>query len=72
MYYISNNRSDLEAYNNLVVVGEGYDGKTTVRWADVIEHKDGGLFAILKNDKYETDLETVEALSGGWFNQDIL
>lgn len=72
MYYISTNKSDLEAYNNLVSQGEHYDGLTTVRWANVIEHKDGNLFAILKNDKYETDLETVEALSSDWFPQDIL
>ena len=72
MYYISDNKSDLEAYNNLVSIGEKYDGQTTLRWANVIEHKDGGLFAILKNDKYETDLQTVEALSSDWFPQDIL
>jgi hypothetical protein len=72
MYYISDNKSDLEAYNNLVSQGEKYDGQTTVKWANVIEHKDGGLFAILKNDKYETDLESVETLSSDWFAQDII
>ena len=72
MYYISDNKSDLEAYNNLVSQGEKYDGQTTVKWANVIEHKDGGLFAILKNDKYEADLQTVETLSNDWFSQDIL
>ena len=72
MYYVSDNKNDLEAYNNLVSQGEKYDGKTTVTWANVIEHKDGGLFAILKNNKYETDLQTVETLSSDWFPQDIL
>lgn len=72
MYYISTNKSDLEAYNDLVSQSEHYDGQTTVRWANVIEHKNGNLFAILKNDKYVTDLETVEALSQDWFPQDII
>ena len=72
MYYISDNKSDLEAYNNLVSIGEHYDGLTTTRWANVIEHPYNGLYAILKNDKYETDLETVEALGSDWFPVDIL
>ena len=71
MYYISDNRSDLEAYNNLVVVGEGYDGRTTQRWANVIEHKDKNLYAILKHDKYPADLETLEDLHG-WFESDLI
>ena len=38
MYYTSDNKADLEAYDNLVVVGEGYDGTTTKRWANIIKH----------------------------------
>ena len=72
MYYISDNKADLEAYDNLVVVGEGYDGTTTKRWANIIEHPNGLQFAILKHEKYQTDLETVEALSQDWFPQNIL
>ena len=72
MYYISNNKSDLEAYNNLVVVGEGYDGRTTQRWANVIEHPEGTQFAILKHDKYQTDLNTVETLDSSWFDDEII
>ena len=71
MYYVSTSKADLESYNNLVSIGEHYDGQTTVRWANVIEHKDGNLFAILKNDKYETDLQTVENLSSDWFPEDV-
>ena len=71
MYYISNNKSDLEAYNNLVVVGEGYDGRTTQRWANVIEHPEGTQFAILKHQKYETDLQELVALSQDWFPVDL-
>ena len=72
MYYVSDNKSDLEAYNNLVSIGERYDGQTTVRWANVIEHPEGNQFAILKHDKYQTDLQTVDTLSSDWFPVDIL
>lgn len=66
MYYTSNNRGDLEAYNTMVVLGEGYNG-TTQQWAEIIEHKDGGLFAIMRNDKYFNEsLSEVDNLDG-WF-----
>ena len=52
MYYTSTDRDILDAYNSKVVAGENYDGTTTVRWADVIEHQDGGSFAILKHSGY--------------------
>lgn len=52
MYYISEFKDILEAYNDKVVAGENYDGTTTVRWADVIEHHEGGKFAILKHSGY--------------------
>ena len=72
MYYISDNKSDLEAYNNLVSIGERYDGLTTTRWANVIEHPYNGLFAILKHDNYQTDLETVETLDSSWFDDETI
>ena len=71
MYYVSDNKADLIAYNNLVKVGEKYDGTTTTDWANVIEHPNGLEFAILKHDKYQTDLQTVDALSSDWFPVDI-
>ena len=71
MYYVSDNKSDLIAYNNLVKVGERYDGTTTTDWANVIEHPNGLQFAILKHDKYQTDLNTVATLSSDWFPVDI-
>ena len=52
MYYTSTDRAILEAYNDKIVAGENYDGTKTVRWADVIEHHEGGMFAILKHPAY--------------------
>jgi len=52
MYYTSQDKETLEAYNEKIASGENYDGSTTVRWADVIEHQDGGSFAILKHTGY--------------------
>jgi len=52
MYYTSQDKETLEAYNERIVKSQGYDGSTTVRWADVIEHHEGGSFAILKHNGY--------------------
>ena len=52
MYYTSQDKETLEAYNEKIASGENYDGSTTVRWADVIEHHEGGSFAILKHTGY--------------------
>lgn len=71
MYYTSDNKADLEAYDNLVVVGEGYDGTTTKRWANIIEHPITGQFAILRHQKYQTDLQELVALSEDWFPVDL-
>ena len=71
MYYTSDNKADLEAYDNLVVVGEGYDGTTTKRWANIIEHTITGQFAILQHQKYQTDLQELVALSEDWFPVDL-
>ena len=72
MYYISDNKADLEAYNNLVSIGEKYDGQTTIKWANVIEHKDGNQFAILANPKYPSEsLNTIDTLDG-WFKEELV
>ena len=68
MYYTSTDRETLDAYNDKVVAGENYDGTTTVRWADVIEHHEGGMFAILKHSGYaliegEEDAPTVDSIT---------
>ena len=68
MYYTSQNRSELVAYNEAVNSGEGYNG-TTTQWADIIEHPNGIDFAILKHDNYEADLTIEETLGTEWFPQ---
>lgn len=68
MFYISNNKADLEAYNQRVVDGEQYDGTTTTTWANIIEHQNGNQFAIFKHDKYHDDsLQSLEDLDESWF-----
>ena len=52
MYYVTETKEELEAYNEKIASGENYDGSTTVRWADLIEHHEGGVFAILKHPAY--------------------
>jgi len=68
MYYTSTDRETLDDYNSKVVAGENYDGTTTVRWADVIEHHEGGQWAILKHSGYalidgEEDAPTVDSIA---------
>jgi hypothetical protein len=67
MYYTSQNKSELEAYNTLVVEGEGYDGIYTTDWASIIEHPNGADYAILKHPKYDAELTIEESLSDDWF-----
>ena len=72
MYYISNDKSELETYNDLVSQSENYDGISTTQWANVIEHKDGNQFAILANPKYPSEsLATAESLDG-WFEEELV
>lgn len=71
MFYISNNKADLEAYNQRVVDGEQYDGTTTTTWANIIEHQNGNQYAILANSKYESTLQTVDTLDG-WFEEELV
>lgn len=69
MYYISQNKSELEAYNTLVVIGEGYDGVYTTDWAKVIEHPNGTDYAVLKHENYTENISTLISLSSDWFPQ---
>jgi hypothetical protein len=52
MYYTSQDKETLEAYNERIVEAQGYDGSTTVRWASIIEHQDGDKWAMLKHPSY--------------------
>jgi hypothetical protein len=70
MYYISENKIDLENYNQLVNNGENYNG-TTNNWGEVIKHFELELYAIIINDKYTSRLEVIENLDG-WFNENII
>ena len=72
MYYTSNDKAELETYNDLVSQSENYDGISTTQWANVIEHKDGNQFAILANLKYPSEtLSTVDTLDG-WFEEELV
>jgi len=66
MYYTSQNREELVAYNEAVNSGEGYSGTTTT-WAKIIEHPNGADYAILKHHNYDAVLTLVESLSDDWF-----
>ena len=70
MYYTSQNREELVAYNEAVNSGECYNGTTTT-WAKIIEHPNGVDFAILKHPKYDAVLTLVESLSDDWFPNSI-
>ena len=66
MYYTSQNKSELVAYNEIVNSGEGYN-ETTTQWADIVEHPNGIDFAILKHENYSESLTLVSSLSSDWF-----
>ena len=51
--------------------GEQYDGQFTVKWANIIEHKDKGVFAIMKHDKYPATMDEVQDLTG-WFESELI
>jgi len=66
MYYTSQNKSELVAYNDLVGAGEGYSG-TTTQWATIVEHPNGLDFAILKHPNYDATLTIEESLGAEWY-----
>lgn len=70
MYYTSQNRSELVAYNEAVNSGEGYNG-TTTQWAEFIEHPNGADYAILKHPKYDAELTELETLTSDWFSEPV-
>ena len=68
MYYTSQDKSELVAYNDLVGRVEGYSG-TTTQWASIIEDPNGTDYAILKHPSYEAELTLEETLGTEWFPQ---
>ena len=70
MYYISEKKTDLENYNQLVNNGENYNGMTN-NWGEVIKHFELELYGIIINDKYISRLEIIENLEG-WFNENTI
>ena len=52
MYYVTETKEELEAYHQKIIDGEGYDGVIVQGWASIIEHHEGGSFAILKHNSY--------------------
>jgi hypothetical protein len=52
MYYVTETKEELEAYHQKIIDGEGYDGVIVQGWASIIEHQDGGSFAILTHTGY--------------------
>ena len=52
MYYVTETKEELEAYHQKIIDGEGYDGVIVQGWASIIEHQDGGSFAILAHTGY--------------------
>jgi hypothetical protein len=52
MYYVTETKEELEAYNERIAEAKNYDGVYTVRWASIIEHQDGDKWAMLKHPSY--------------------
>jgi len=67
MYYISQNKLELEAYNSLVSELKGYNEENGFQWAPIIAHKNGKDYAIKKHVNCEVEnLTEVESLSSDW------
>jgi len=65
MYY-TGTKIECEDYDKLVTIGEDYRG-STLNWADVITHKDGNRFAIIKHDNYNDEMDLIE-LTSEWYD----
>ena len=69
MYYIGT-EAECQAYDDEVTAGSNYDGVNCTHWADLIEHKDGDLFAVIAHTDYSSDLDSLSALPENWFEQE--
>jgi hypothetical protein len=70
MYYTSENKQELETYNQMVSESENYDGVSTVSWANIVEHQNGITYAILAHSKYPVELDIIDNLDG-FFPEEI-
>lgn len=70
MYYTSEDKADCLAYNEAVKAVKNYNGVTT-DWANVIEHKGGGMFAIMACPGVDSTMQTLESLDG-WFETELM
>ena len=66
MYYISSFKRDLQDYNKIVSDGEKYQGVTIV-YSEIKKHYSNKLYAIKANNKYISNLKTLESLES-WGN----
>jgi hypothetical protein len=66
MYY-KGTKEQCEDYNTKVTLGENYKGSTN-NWANIISNKNGKGFAILKHDKYESEMTLISKIPDSWYN----
>lgn len=69
MYYISQNKIDLENYNSFVSNQVGLNNP--FGWASILEHQNGIDFAILKHEIHTDNTLTETPNLEGWFNNEI-
>lgn len=67
MYYIGT-EAECQAYNDEVTQGSNYDMVNCLRWADIVEHKDGALFAIKAHPNFPSELTQLEQFTEDWFD----
>jgi hypothetical protein len=66
MYY-KGTKTKCEDYNTKVTLGENYQGSTN-SWANVTKNQNGQSFAILKHEKYESNMQEIEKIPDSWYN----
>jgi hypothetical protein len=66
MYY-KGTKIECEDYNTKVKLGEGYQGSTD-SWANVTSNQNGEGFAILKHEKYESNMQEIDKIPDSWHN----
>ena len=66
MYY-KGTKIECEDYNTRVTLGENYQGSTN-RWANVTRNQNGQGFAILKHEKYESEMTLIDKIPDSWYN----